>query len=149
MGRSIATVLVVLVLGNIALTETLTVQRDTTLWETWPYENSGGHKKVFARLDGTNGFPGLMAFDLSGVGYTIGTATLRLYATDTRTVAQTVSVTPLVHTANNAIWTEGTGAWSGDTSGASWNYSSDGATATLWEDGLGGTGGDGYATGAG
>jgi len=139
MGRSMATVLVVLVLGNVALAETLTVQKDTTLWETWSNQNSGGHKKVFARLDGTNGYPGLLAFDLSGVGYTIGTATLRMYATDT-TSAQTVSVTPLVHTDNNAAWTEGTGLWSDDTSGASWDYSSDAATATEWEDGLGGTG---------
>ena len=65
----------------------------------------GGRTTMIVR--GYDYYTGLVGFDLSGVDYTIASAKLRLFTTRAYGSAK-LSVYPMVHTANNASWYEGT-----------------------------------------
>ena len=105
----------------------------------------GGADQLFVAFD--EGIRGVLEFDLSGADLPITNAVLTLTQTAARTGTWDFSVYPMVYTANNYDWYEGTGTWifaattnaPAATNGAAcYKYRQDDATTPLaWEDGVG------------
>jgi len=80
---------------------------DTTLLLSRRYETRSYGGSPYLIVGGNDYYTALIGFDLSGVNFTIGNATLKLYPTYARGNSK-LSVHAMAHTANNASWYEGT-----------------------------------------
>jgi len=95
----------------------------------------GGRTTIITR--GYDYYTGLVGFDLSGVDYTIASAKLRLFATRAQGSSK-LSVYPIVHTANNASWYEGTKNGQYEAGAACYSYRSYQSRGALkWENSSG------------
>jgi len=100
----------------------------------------GGRTTMIA--NGYDYYTGLVGFDLSGVDYTIASAKLRLF-TIRAYGSEKLSVYPMVHTANNASWYEGTKNGQNEIGAACYKYRSYQSRNPLkWENSSGAGQGD-------
>ncbi|MCF7817384.1 MAG: hypothetical protein K9M54_05835 [Kiritimatiellales bacterium] len=117
--------------------------QDTTLRSSGAQlADLGGATQMFVHLD--DAARGLLEFDLSGADFPITNAILTLTQTTTRTGEWTFNVYPMVYTANNYSWYEGTGtnifanntqSPAASTGAACYQYRQGDATTPLaWED---------------
>lgn len=98
-------------------------------------KNYGGATIMIARRN--NDVTALVGFDISGVDYTVGSAKLRLYATSVQGSSK-LSVYPMIHTANNATWYEGTSIGQYEVGAACYKYRSYQSRGSLkWENSSG------------
>ncbi|MDP6543811.1 MAG: hypothetical protein QGH60_07440 [Phycisphaerae bacterium] len=110
---------------------------DTTLRKGGSYDkrNYGGATVMIAR--NKNDVTGLVGFDISGVDFTIDSAKLRLYATSVQGSSKLI-VYPMLHTASNASWYEGTSTGQQEVGAACYKYRSYQSSGSLkWENSSG------------
>ena len=110
---------------------------DTTLISSRSFSSRsyGGRTTIIAR--GYDYITGLVGFDISGVDYTIASAKLRLYATSVQGSSK-LSVYPMIYTANNASWYEGTSDGDKEVGAACYKYRSYQSGSSLkWENASG------------
>jgi len=115
---------------------------DTTLRKgrSGDTKNYGGATIMIAKKN--DDYTGLVGFDLSGVDYTIASAKLRLFATSVQGSSK-LSIYPMIHTANNASWYEGTSTGQTEVGAACYKYRSYKSHGALkWENSSGAGQGD-------